>query len=171
MMSLYLPQNVNVSKLFRRGQLDEHSRQVNSQQFPVAIVNKPPSNTLWKLIKCCQPTGPCNSVSYCSLALLPSVPPSACTLDRCCSDVSWPGGSFHVYCAKKERRRSGERGWDGKWLRFSLISAPIHCKASGRNCHCRRQTAYAYQWYTNNINNSAENTYKHKCRGTFLIFI
>lgn len=54
--------------------------------------------------------------------------PSDWTLDGCCSNVSWPGGSFPLCSAKKEKGRSGERSWDGRCLRFCPISAQIHCK-------------------------------------------
>lgn len=93
--------------------------------------NKPQSY-MWELISCCHARGPFNPVCYCSLALFPSVPPSACISDECCGNVSWPGGNFHVCCARKERRMSGGRSCAAKWLRFSRISAPIHCNASGK---------------------------------------
>lgn len=150
MISPSLPQNVSVYKLqlCRWGQLNDHSLQVNSHRLPSCHCQWAPSDIMWKLIRCCRPRGPYNSVSYCSLALFPSVPPSARTSDGCCNDVSWPGGSFRVCCAWKERRKCGGRSWGGKWLRFCLISAPIHCEASGRNRHCRRQTAHPYRRHT-----------------------
>lgn len=58
-------------------------------------------------------------------SLLPSVPPSACALDGCCSGVSEPGGSFQAYSGRKGRRSCGGRGWAKKWPRFSRISTPI----------------------------------------------
>jgi len=74
------------------------------------------------------------------IALFPSVPPPACSSDGCCGDVCWPGGSFPVCCARKERRRHGGRSWGGGWLRFCRISAPTRCQASGRSRHCRGKT-------------------------------
>ena len=100
-------------------QLNDHSQKMNSRCLTSWHCQWAPSNIMWKLIRC---TDPYNSVSYCSLALFLSVPPCGCTLDGCCWNVSWPGGSFRVCCARKERGRSGGRSWDGKWLRFCLIS-------------------------------------------------
>lgn len=92
---------------------------------PPASVNTPQIARKKNVIRCRQAGGPSNPVCYCSLALFPSVLPSVCISDGCSRDVSWPGGSFHVWCAGRERGTLGERSWSGEWQKFCPTSTPI----------------------------------------------